>query len=231
MRGHTKTDWLINGWLWLTIIVLAALVMIGVIVWQWNWLSCSVLTSETDCAIAPKSAMPSNSEVLRNAGFLIGGVLALLFALWRALVATRQADAAQEQAIAAGTQAEIAKQQAETARQQVEIAQQQAETAQQTAQEQVEAAQKSLLSERSHRGTEMLGSNVLSVRVAGAHELHRLAEEHLEQYHVQVMRCILRLRAKSSRRGRGAKRQRRIAPRRPSRNLRHRATQRRRPTT
>ena len=39
----------------------------------------------------------SNSETLSNVGLLVGGLLAFVFALWRAWVAAKQADAAQRQ--------------------------------------------------------------------------------------------------------------------------------------
>ena len=93
----------------------------------------------------------SNSETLRNTGLLIGGVLALMFAGWRAWVAERQAAAAQGQ---------------------------------------TETAQKGLLNERYQRGAEMLGNSVLAVRLGGIYALQRLAEEHPEEYHLQIMQLL-----------------------------------------
>ena len=93
----------------------------------------------------------SNSETLRNVGLLIGGLLAFVFAGWRAWVAERQADATQRQA---------------------------------------ETTQQSLLNERYQRGAEMLGSTVLAVRLGGIYALNRLAEEHPQQYHIQVMELL-----------------------------------------
>ena len=58
------------------------------------------------------------------------------------------------------------------------------------AQEQVKVAQQSLLNERYQQGAEMLGSDVLSVRLGGIYALRRLAEEHPEQYHIQAMRLL-----------------------------------------
>ena len=55
-------------------------------------------------------AAPSNSETLRNAGILIGGILALVFAVWRSWVAERQTVAAQSQAAASQRQANTAEQ-------------------------------------------------------------------------------------------------------------------------
>ena len=55
------------------------------------------------------------------------------------------------------------------------------------AQHQVDSAQQSLLNERYQKGAEMLGSEVLSVRMGGIYALERLAREHAEQYHIQIM--------------------------------------------
>ena len=48
-------------------------------------------------------------------------------------------------------------------------------------------AQQSLLHDRYQRGAEMLGSDVLAVRLGGVYALQRLAEEYPPQYHVQIM--------------------------------------------
>ena len=55
---------------------------------------------------------------------------------------------------------------------------------------QATTAQRGLLNERYQKGAEMLGNEVLSVRLGGIYGLQRLAEEHPEQYHVQVMRLF-----------------------------------------
>ena len=59
-----------------------------------------------------------------------------------------------------------------------------------TAQLQAETAQQSLLNERYERGAEMLGSEVLSVRLGGIGAFQGLAEQHPEQYHVPVMQQL-----------------------------------------
>ena len=59
-----------------------------------------------------------------------------------------------------------------------------------TARRQADTAQQSLLNERYQRAAEMLGSEVLSVRLAGIYALRRLAEENLEKYHVEIMRLF-----------------------------------------
>ena len=74
------------GYSWLILSVVLLLAGIGLTIGFWGWLH-------------PKaSPTASNSETLRNAGILIGGVLAFVFAVWRGWVAERQADAAQRQA-------------------------------------------------------------------------------------------------------------------------------------
>ena len=55
------------------------------------------------------------------------------------------------------------------------------------AERQADTAQRGLLNERYQTGAEMLGSNVLSVRLGGIYALQRLADEHPEHYHVQVI--------------------------------------------
>ena len=86
----------------------------------------------------------SVSTTIRNLGLVIGGVVAILLAVWRSTVAERQA----------------------------------------------ETAQQSLLNERYQRAAEMLGNNVLSVRLGGISALERLAAEHPDQYHIQVMKLF-----------------------------------------
>ena len=57
-------------------------------------------------------------------------------------------------------------------------------------QDQAETSQRGLLNERYQKGTEMLGSEVLSVRLGGIYALHRLAEDEPEKYHVQIMQLF-----------------------------------------
>ena len=114
----------------------------------------------------------SNSDTLRNVGLLIGGAIAFLFGIWRAWIAERQTAASQGQAEAARIQAEVVQAQ-------LEAAQLQAATAQQ-----------SLLNERFDRSAEMLGNEVMAVRLRGIDALQRLAWDHAEEYHVQTMRLL-----------------------------------------
>lgn len=58
------------------------------------------------------------------------------------------------------------------------------------ARRQVETAERGLLSERFQRGTEMLGSDVLMVRLGGIDALKHLADEHPHQYHIQIMQLL-----------------------------------------
>ena len=79
-----------RGWVLATSISII-LVIVGVFVAaaSWDWLS-----------EQPAMAV-SNGENARNVGFLIAGVLALVFAVWRAIVAERQANASRTQAATA----------------------------------------------------------------------------------------------------------------------------------
>ena len=59
-----------------------------------------------------------------------------------------------------------------------------------SAQRQTAVAQQGLLNERYQKAAEMLGSDVLSVRIGGVHTLRDLAVEQPNQYHVRVMRLL-----------------------------------------
>ena len=107
--------------------------LVGV-VW-WDWLSEGA----------------SRSEVIRNVGLLVAGLVAFPLAIWRALVADRQASAAQRQTA---------------------------------------TAQQGLLNERYQKGADMLGSEVLSVRLGGVFALQSLAWEYPEQYYLQCIRLL-----------------------------------------
>ena len=58
------------------------------------------------------------------------------------------------------------------------------------AQDQSKTAQLGLRNERYQKGAEMLGSKILTVRLGGIYALRRLAEEHPQEYHVQIMRLF-----------------------------------------
>ena len=121
----------------------AAFLLLGVglfVTWlQWDWLR------------GGGSEPASNGDTLRNAGLMLGGIIALVFALWRGWVAQQQSTAAQRQA---------------------------------------DISQQGMLNERYERGTEMLGSTVLSVRLGGIYGLASLAEDHPDQYHAPIFQLL-----------------------------------------
>ena len=121
------TSW--DGFWWIAAIV--AVLVIGVLL---PWCFWDELGNDEE----------SLSATIRNLGLLIGGIIAMLLAVWRSKVAERQANTAQQR----------------------------------------------LLNERHERGAEMLGSDVLSVRWGGIFALARLATEHPEQYHIQMMELL-----------------------------------------
>ena len=87
-----------SDYFWL-ILSVALLLGSGVLtVRVWGWLH------------PPEPTTVSNGETLRNVGLLIGGLLAFVFAGWRAWVAERQANAAKLQAETAFVQAETTRQ-------------------------------------------------------------------------------------------------------------------------
>ena len=71
----------------------------------------------------------SRSEVLRNVGLLVAGLIGLGFGIWRAYTAYRQAQASTEQAAAANEQAKAANEQVMAANEQAKAANEQARIA------------------------------------------------------------------------------------------------------
>ncbi|MYD85839.1 MAG: pentapeptide repeat-containing protein [Acidobacteria bacterium] len=59
-----------------------------------------------------------------------------------------------------------------------------------TGRRQVSIAQRGLWNERYQKGAEMLGSDVLSVRLGGVYALDRLAREHPTEYHVPIIQLF-----------------------------------------
>ena len=130
----------IPGSFWFVMVaVLILTIGIGATFWFWGWLH------------PEESTEVSNSETLRNVGLLIGGLLAFVFAGWRAWVAEQQATAARRQA---------------------------------------QTAERGLLNDRYQKAVEMLGSNVLAVRLGGIYTLQDLAEQYSNEYHVEVMKQL-----------------------------------------
>ena len=81
---------------------------------------------------------------VKDVSLLVGGLIAMLLAVWRSRVAERQST----------------------------------------------TAQRGLLNERYQKGAEMLGSDVLSVRLGGIYALRHLAQEYPSRYHLQVMQLF-----------------------------------------
>ena len=133
---------------WLTLVAVVLVCSIVLPAVGWGWLRSG----------ASESGMESHSTTVRNIGFIVAGVLALVFAVWRGVLAQRQAETAQRQS--------------------------------ETSQHQSETSQQGLLNERYQRGAEMLGSDILTVRLGGIYALQRLAEERPEQYHIQIMQLF-----------------------------------------
>ena len=119
-------------WLWTAIPILLVLVAAGILSFvYWDWLN-------GDCQ------NESGSSVIRNLVLTVAAVIALPLAIWRGVVADRQA----------------------------------------------KTAQGSLQNERYQKGAEMLGSKELSIRLGGIYALARLAQEHPEDYHMQIMSLL-----------------------------------------
>ncbi len=129
-------------------------------------------TNAPDETAVTSPAWGNRLERVATGGLLIGGVIALGVASWRAWSADQQANAARDQV-------DTALQQVMTAQQQVRSAQRQADTAYQ-----------GLLNERYQKGAEMLGSDVLAVRLAGIYALGQLGRDHPAEYYVQVMKVL-----------------------------------------
>ena len=60
----------------------------------------------------------------------------------------------------------------------------------QIANDQARTSESGLRNERYQKGADMLGSNTLSVRVAGIYALERLAQDHPDEFHIQIMRLL-----------------------------------------
>ena len=124
---HRCTSW--SEFWWIAGIILVFLIGISL-----SWLNWDELHGDQETL----------SATIRNLGLVKGGVIAIILAVWRSVVGSRQAD----------------------------------------------TAQRGLLNERYQKGAEMLGSEVLSVRLGGIYALQQLADEYPQQYHVQIMRLF-----------------------------------------
>ncbi len=105
------------------------------------------------------------STTLRNIGLLCGGAIAIVLTMWRSSVSERQT--------------KISQQQTEISQQQIEISQQQ-----------VSVSEQSLLNQRYERGAEMLGNEILTVRIGGIYALANLANEEPKKYHIPCIETL-----------------------------------------
>ena len=141
-------------WLFVVFPVIAiSLACVWGVVHYWEWLN---LTPD---------GQESKSTTIRNVGLVVGGIVAVILAMWRSWVAERQANAALRQARATFLQAETAERQSTT-------------------------TLRSFLNERYEQGARKLGSDDPTVRQDGIDALERLGREHPAEYHVQVVKRL-----------------------------------------
>ena len=136
----------IQGWVFGLLIAVALVGLSRPLVVYWDWFA------------TEPCGMESRSTTLRNLGLVVGGVIAIVFGIWRGIVAHIRARAAQ-------AQAESSEHQAETSR-------------------------LGLLNERYQKAAEMLGNELLFIRLGAIYALQYLAEDKPEQYHVQILRLF-----------------------------------------
>ncbi len=120
---------------------------------------------ETGTKTIRTETVESFSTTIRNVGLVVGGIVAVMLAVWRSLVAQRQADATLRQASAALLQSQTTERESRT-------------------------TLLSFLNERYEQGSSRLGSNDPAVRLDGIDVLERLAREHPSEYHVQVIKRL-----------------------------------------
>ena len=120
---------------------------------------------ETGTKTIRTETVESFSTTIRNVGLVVGGIVAVMLAMWRSLVAQRQADATLRQASAAFLQAQTTERESRT-------------------------NLRSFLNERYEQGSSRLGSDDPAVRLDGIDMLERLAREHPSEYHVQVVKRL-----------------------------------------
>ena len=103
--------------------------------------------------------------LVEDVGVVVAAVLALALAYWRGYSGDRQASAARDQ---------------------VNMALRQVETAQQHSL----ASFETLRNERYQKSAEMLGSDVMAVRLAGMYTLVQLAHDYPRRYYIQIMKLL-----------------------------------------
>ena len=114
---------------------IATLIVVFLIVAFWDWLE----------------ANEPGSATLRNLALTAVAAIGLPLAIWRSLIAERQARSTQSQA---------------------------------------DTAQRGFLHERYQKGAEMLGGDILAVRLGGIYALQQLAFEHPKNYHIKIMQLF-----------------------------------------
>ncbi len=113
--------------------------------------------------------LSDNHEAFRTYGLIMGGVAGLIFAFWRARIATRQAEAAAARADAAIDQAQAANEQARADNEQARIAEQ------------------GHITDRFSTAVEHLGGEQLPVRLGGIYALWRLIKDSPERDVISVI--------------------------------------------
>ena len=151
-------------WVPLVLLVLVGALVFSYMRWEWIRSGSEIRTESLETGVITTNTITfeSVSSTLRNIGLIVGGIVAVLLAMWRSLVAERQADATLRQAEAAYSQAQTAERQSITTLQ-------------------------SFLNDRYDQSTRKLESDDHSVRLDGIDALKRLAKEHPDRYHVPVM--------------------------------------------
>ena len=169
LRMAFGSDFLRSGRFWIPLVLL---VLVGALVfcytgWEWIRSGSEIRTESPETGVVTTSTITfeSVSSTLRNIGLIVGGIVAVMLAMWRSLVAQRQADATLRQATAAVLQAKTAERVSKT-------------------------ALRSFLNERYEQGSSRLGSDDPAVRIDGIDMLERLAREYPTEYHVQVVRRL-----------------------------------------
>ena len=154
-------------WVPTTIIVAIAVGVVSFLWWDRLNVITEVRTEElgTDVTTIRTETVESASTTIRNVGLVLGGIVAIMLAMWRSLVAQRQADATLRQASAAFLQAKTAERESTT-------------------------TLRSFLNERYEQGCSRLESDDHAVRLDGIDMLERIAREHPRECHVQVVKRL-----------------------------------------
>ena len=162
-------DFSLSGRLWIPVVVVVLIIGVALTLVFWDWLNVGTEirteTLESGVTTVSTKTIESAGTTLRNVGLIIGGIVAVILAMWRSLVAERQANAALQQTEATFLQAETAERQSTT-------------------------ALRSFLNERYEQGARKLGSDDPTVRLDGIVALERLAREHPPEFHVAVMKRL-----------------------------------------